>query len=118
MASILSLLFAWGIAAFWSFTVPLFGVGALLLLFVTIRPSIPLAQLFLQVVILPSKALHNNSQGLYLSFKGSAWFVSLVVVGRHRASKYHTTLCPGSSSMASTTFSLQTMPTDDAENRQ
>ena len=51
IASILLLLSARGIAAFWSFSVFPFGAGALLLLSVTVRPSIALVQLFLQVMV-------------------------------------------------------------------
>ena len=53
-------------------------------------------------MVLLGEAFHDSSESLNLSLKGSrAWFVSLNVVGgRHRASKYHATLCPGSDSMA------------------
>ena len=37
---------------------------------------------------------------MYLSFKSSSgWFISVIVVGCHRAIEYHTTLCLGSGSM-------------------
>ena len=60
MAGILSLLSTQGIAAFWSFLVPPFGVGALLLLLVTVGPRIPLVQLFFQVVVLLGKVFHRR----------------------------------------------------------
>ena len=98
---ILSLLSTRSITAFWSFLVPPFGTGALLLFSMTVGPSIPLAQLFIQVMILLSKVFHSRSLGLYLSCKGiSAWFFSSMVVGCHRVSKYHTNLCLGSGNMA------------------
>ena len=62
MVGILSLLYARSIAAFWSFLVPHFDVGALLLFFVIVGPNIPLAQLFLQVVVLLSKAFHHAAR--------------------------------------------------------
>ena len=44
---------------------------------------------------------------MYLSFKSSsAWFVSVIVVGCHRAIEYHTTLCLGSGSMIVTILAL------------
>ena len=71
----------------------------------TVRPSIPLVQLFLQVMVLLSKALHHRSKGLYLSFKGSnAWLLFVIVVGCHRASEYHTTFCLANGNMAVTVF--------------
>ena len=60
MAGVLSLLFAQGIVAFWSFLVPPFGIGVLLLLSVIVGPSLPLAHLFLQVVVLLSKAFRSR----------------------------------------------------------
>ena len=60
MAGVLSLLFAQGIVAFWSFSVLQFGTGVLLLLSVIVGPSLPLAHLFLQVVVLLSKAFHSH----------------------------------------------------------
>ena len=114
MVGVLSLLFAWGIAAFWSFAVPPFGTGTLLLLSMIDRSYVPLAQLFFQVVVLLSKAFYSRSKSLYLLFEGSnAWFISLVVVGCHRASEYYKTLCLGSGSTSSTMISLS-LPTDGA----
>ena len=51
IASILLLLSARGIAAFWSFSVSPFGASAFLLLSVTVKPSNALVQLFLQVMV-------------------------------------------------------------------
>ena len=46
-------------------------------------------------------------------------FISLSIVDDcHWVSKYHATLCLGSDSMACKLSFLQTVPTDDAENRQ
>ena len=113
MASVLSLLSARGIAAFWSFLVPSFGAGTLLLLPMIVGSCVPLAQMFFQVVILLNKAFYNCSVSLYLPFEGSsAWFISLVVVICHQANEYHTTLCLGSGSMSSTTVLF--FPTDGA----
>ena len=45
------------------------------------------------------------------SSKGSsAWFISVIIVGCHRASEYHTTLCLGSGNIAAIVF----FPTDGA----
>ena len=60
MAGVLSLLSTWGITAFWSFLVPPFSVAALLLISMIVGPSIPLAQLFLHVVVLLSKVFHGS----------------------------------------------------------
>ena len=79
---------------------------------------VPLAQLFLQVMVLLSKVFYSRGESLYLPFKSSSvQFISLVVVGCHRVSEYHKTLCLGSGSMTSITivFSPQTAPTDDAK---
>ena len=98
-----------GIATFWSFLVSPFGTGTLLLFSVIVGSRVPLAQLFFQVMVLLSKAFYSRGESLYLSFEGnSAWFISLVVVGCHQTSKYHTTLCLGNGSMATIIFSLQT----------
>ena len=53
-------------------------------------------------MVLLGEALYDSDESLNLSLEGSgAWFVSLNIVGgRHRASKYHATLCLGSDSMA------------------
>lgn len=69
-------------------------------------------------MVLFGKAFHGHDESLNLSLEGDGtWFVSLVIVGSsHRASKYHTTFCPRSGSMASTTSFPQTVPTDDTKN--
>ena len=113
MVGVLSLLSARGIAAFWSFLVPFFDVGTLLLLPMIVGSCVPLAQMFFQVVVLLNTAFYNCSESLHLPFEGSsAWFISLVVVVCHQASEYHTTLCLGSGSMSSTTILF--FPTDGA----
>ena len=113
MVGVLSLLSTRGIAAFWSFLVPFFDVGTLLLLPMIVGSCVPLAQMFFQVVVLLNTAFYNCSESLYLPFEGiSAWFISLVVVVCHQASEYHTTLCLGSGSMSSTTILF--FPTDSA----
>ena len=79
---------------------------------------VPLAQLFLQVVVFLSKVFYSRGDSLYLPFESSSVrFISLVVVGCHRVSEYHTTLCLRNGSMTSImiVFSLQTAPTDDAK---
>ena len=76
--------------------------GAFLVLFLNVMSCVPLTQLLFQIMILFDEAFHCSREGLDLSLQGSElWFVSLnVVVGHHRASKYHAILCLGSSSMA------------------
>ena len=75
-------------------------------------------------MVLLGEVFHSCGKGLYLSFEGSStWFVSLIVGGSHRESEYHTTLCSGSGSITPTTMKLllclpQTVPTNDAKNRQ
>ena len=65
-------------------------------------------------MVLLGKVFHGRDESLYVSFKGSIMrFVYLVDGGSHRASEYHTTLCLGSGSTASTTMKLF-FPTDDA----
>ena len=69
-------------------------------------------------MVLFGEAFHGESLNLSLEGSGT-WFVSLVIVGgSHQASEYHTTLCSGGDSMASTTSFSQTVLTDDAKNRQ
>ena len=63
-------------------------------------------------MVLLSKVFYSRGESLYLSFEGSnVWFISLVVVGCHQTSKYHTTLCLGNGSMAST---IRVFPTNSA----
>ena len=77
--------------------------------------SVPLTQLFFQIMILFGEAFHCGRDSLDLPLQ-SNWlrFVSLNIVGgRCRASEYHATLCLGSDSMANLYFP-QTTPNDDA----
>ena len=60
MAGILSLLPTWGMAALQSFLVTPFSTSALLLLLVIVGPSIPLVQLFFQVMVLLGKVFHRR----------------------------------------------------------
>ena len=63
-------------------------------------------------MVLLGEVLHGRGKSLNLSLEGGcAWFVFLNIVGgRHRASKYHATLCSGSNIMA---YKSQ-VPTNDA----
>ena len=101
-ALVLSLWSAWGVATFWPFLVSSLSAGAFLVLLLSVMPYVLLTQLLLQIMVLLSEVFHDNDESLNLSLEGRcAWFVSLNVVGgRHRASKYHATLCPGSICMA------------------
>ena len=65
-------------------------------------------------MVLLCEVLYSSDESLNLSLEGGgAWFFSLKIVGgRRRASKYHATLCLGSSdSMA---YKSRSVPIDDA----
>jgi len=107
---VLSLWSAWGVATFRPFLVPSLSVGAFLVLLLSVKPCVLLAQLLFQIIVLLGEALHGSGESLNLSLEGvCVWFISLNIVGgRHQASKYHATLCLESDSMA---YKLQ-FPTD------
>jgi len=92
--------------------VPPLSAGAFLILILSIKVCILLAQLFFQGVILFDEVLNGSGESLKLSLKDRrAWFVSLSVAsGCHRASEHHATLCSGGDSMA---YKSQ-FPTDGA----
>ena len=104
-----------GIATFRPLLVAFVCVGAFLVLFLSVMPCVPLMQLLFQVMILFGETFHCCHESLDLPLQGSgSQLVSLNVVGgRHRASKYHATLCPGSNSMAN--LFPQMAPIDDAK---
>ena len=83
-------------------------LGIFCLRYCLFDPLPELTQLLFQIMILFGKAFHYGREGLDLPFQGSGLqFVSLNVVGgRHRASKYHVTLCLGSDSMANLVFPI------------
>ena len=78
------------------------SASAFLVLFLSVKPRVLLVQLLHQIMVLLGKVFHDSGKSLNLSFKGSyTQFVSMNIVGgRHRASKYHATLCLRSDSIA------------------
>ena len=90
-----------GIATFRPLLVSFVCACAFFILFLSVMSRVPLTQLFFQIMILFGKVFHCSREGLDLPLQGSrSRFVSLNVVGgRHRANKYHATLCLGSDSM-------------------
>ena len=71
-------------------------------------------------MVLLSEAFYGSGKSLNMSLEGgSTWFISLnIVSGHHQASKRHATLHLESDSMAYKSCCPQTVPTDNAENRQ
>ena len=107
--NVLSLLSAQGAAAFWSFLVPSLGTGTLFFLPTIVGSRIPLEHLFLQIMVLLSKAFYSRGESLYLSFKGSStWFISVIVASCHRASEYYITLCLRRGNVTDIFFSFST----------
>ena len=101
-ARVLSFWSTWGVATFQPLLIPSLNTGAFLIFLLSVKPCVLLAQLLFQIMVLLGEALHSSGESLNLSLKGSyAWFLSWNIVGRrHRARKYHATLCPRSDSMA------------------
>ena len=100
-----------GITTLWPLLVSSLSVDTFLVLLLSVMPYIPLTQLLFQIMILFGETFHYCREGLDLSLQGNGLrLVSLNVVGgRHRASKYHAILRPGSDSMAN-----PCLPTDGA----
>ena len=70
------------------------NTGTFLVLLLSLKPYVLLAQLLFLVMVLLDEAFHSHGESLNLSFEGgSMQFVSLIIVGgRYRASKYHATV--------------------------